>query len=362
MDIKEYKCPNCGGAVKFDSSSQSMKCPFCDTEFEIAALEEYQKQLRGAEKDKANWDEENVPQTWEQDELEDLSTGSCPSCGAELLGDKNTAAMVCPNCGNSQIVLKRLTGLLKPDYLIPFKLDKKAAVEALKNFYKGKRLLPECFKDENRIDSIQGVYLPFWLFDANARGHVCYKASKTKTWSDSSYRYTKTDFYSVVRDGNIRFEKIPVDGSERMDDSYMDAIEPFDYNQLKDFQTAFLSGYLTEKYDVDAEKSKERAVTRMKSTVETEFSKSVTGYASVRPESSVVNVEDGKVSYSLFPVWILNTKYNKENYLFLMNGQTGRLVGRLPADPGKSWKYRLLFTGILGVVFTLVIQVLRIFM
>jgi len=360
MDIKEYKCPNCGGAVKFDSSTQSMKCPFCDTEFEIAALEEYQKQLQAAETDKANWNDKDVPQLWEQNELEDLSTGSCPSCGAELLGDKNTAAMVCPNCGNSQIVLKRLTGLLKPDYLIPFKLDKKAATEALKDFYKGKRLLPECFKDENRIDSIQGVYLPFWLFDANARGNVRYKASKTKSWSDSAYRYTKTDFYSVVRNGNIRFEKIPVDGSEKMDDSYMDAIEPFDYSQLKDFQTAFLSGYLTEKYDVDAEKSKERALVRMKATVESEFYKSVTGYGIVKTESSSVNIEDGKVNYALFPVWVLNTKYRKENYLFLMNGQTGRLVGRLPADPGKSWKFRLMFTGILGAVFTIIIQILRI--
>jgi len=165
-----------------------------------------------------------------------------------------------------------------------------------------------------------------------------------------------------VRDGGIQFEKIPVDGSEKMDDSYMDAIEPFDYSQLKDFQTAFLSGYLTEKYDVDAEKSKERAARRIKATVETEFAKSVTGYGSIITESSAIGVENGKVSYSLFPVWVLNTKYNKENYLFLMNGQTGRLVGRLPADTGKSWKYRLLFTGIIGAALTLVIQALRIFL
>jgi predicted RNA-binding Zn-ribbon protein involved in translation (DUF1610 family) len=362
MEIKEYKCPNCGGAVKFDSSSQSMKCPYCDAEFTIAALEEYQKQLQVPEKDNVKWDGKGTPQVWEQEELGDLSTGSCPSCGAELLGDKNTVAMVCPNCGNTQIVLRRLTGLLKPEYIIPFKLDKKIAVEALKNFYKGKKLLPDSFKDENRINSIQGVYLPFWLFDANAQGHVRYKATKVKHWSDSSYDYTKIDHYSIVRDGSLQFEKIPVDGSERMDDSYMDAIEPFDYTQLKDFQTAFLSGYLSEKYDVDAEKSKERAVKRIKKTVETEFAKSVIGYASVQTESSTIGVENGKVSYSLFPVWILNTKYNKENYLFLMNGQSGRLVGRLPADPGKSWKYRIKIAGIIGVLSTLVIQALRIFL
>ncbi|MCL2184424.1 MAG: hypothetical protein FWB86_01025 [Treponema sp.] len=361
MEIKEYKCPNCGGAVKFDSSTQSMKCPYCDAEFEIKALEEYQKELAVADKDAFGWDENTNLKEWEEDELNDLTQGSCPSCGSELLGDKNTAAMVCPNCGNTQIVLRRLTGLLKPEFVIPFKLDKKKAVEALKNFYKGKRLLPDSFNNENRINSIQGVYLPFWLFDASASGHVRYKATKTKVWRDSQYSYTKTDHYSIVRDGGMTFEKIPVDGSEKMDDSYMDAIEPFVFAEIKDFATAFLSGYIAEKYDVDADNSKGRAEKRIKKTVENEFRQSVSGYQTVQVENSAVSVENGKVSYSLLPAWILNTKYKNETYMFLMNGQTGKLVGRLPVDQGKVWKYRLMYTGIIGAVFTLIIQALRIF-
>jgi len=360
MEIKEYKCPNCNGAVQFDSSTQNMKCPYCDTEFSIAALEEYQKQTDVQEKDKFGWDGKTDLKEWDSEELNELTQGACPSCGAELLGDKNTAAMVCPNCGNSQIVLRRLTGLLKPEYIIPFKLDKKAAVEALKNFYKGKKLLPDCFKNENRINSIQGVYLPFWLFDALADGHVRYKATKTTAWSDSNYNYAKTDHYSIVRDGSMTFEKIPVDGSEKMDDSYMDAIEPFNYAELRNFETAFLSGYIAEKYDVDADNCKERAEQRIKKTVEKEFASSVTGYSSVSVESSSVSAENGKVSYSLLPAWILNTKYKNQNYMFLMNGQTGRLVGSLPADKGKSWKYRILYTGIIGAALTLIIQILRI--
>jgi len=361
MDIKEYKCPNCNGVVKFDIQSQGMKCPYCDTEFEIEALEEYQKETGKPVKDQFEWDEKNAPKSWDDNELNDLTQASCPSCGAELLGDMNTAAMVCPNCGNSQIVLKRLTGLLKPNYIIPFKYDKKAAVEALKNFYKGKRLLPDSFKDEERINSIQGVYLPFWLFDAKAHGHIRYKATKVRHWFDSNYNYTKTDHYSIVRDGNLEFQKIPVDGSEKMDDSYMDSIEPFDYSQIKDFETAFLSGHIAEKYDVDADKSKERAARRIKTSVESEFAKTVTGYVTVFKESSAVDVEGANVSYGLFPVWILNTRYNDNNYMFLMNGQTGRLVGVLPAESKKCWKYRFLFTGIFGVFFTAVIQLIRLF-
>ena len=360
--IKEYKCPNCGGAVKFDSSVQKMKCPFCDTEFEMQALEDYQKEIAAPVADNYAWDAGSAIEEWGAGELNELTTGSCPSCGAELIGDKNTVAMVCPNCGNAQIVKKRLDGMLKPNYVIPFRLEKKAATEALKKFYQGKRLLPDFFKQENNINSIQGVYFPFWLFDAKAKAHICYKASKTKAWSDANFNYTKTDFYSVLRDGGMAFEKIPVDGSERMDDAYMDAIEPFDYGEKKDFQTAFLAGYMAEKYDVDAEACKERAGTRMKASMENEFAKSVTGYSSVRVESSAVNVEGGKVDYALFPVWVLNTRYKKENYLFLMNGQTGLLAGRLPIDKGKALKYQLIITGAIGTVFTLIIQALRIFL
>jgi DNA-directed RNA polymerase subunit RPC12/RpoP len=362
MDIKEYKCPNCGGTVKFDSSSQQMKCPYCDAQFEIAAFEDYQREVSTEEEDNFGWDTSGAQQAWEESDLNEFTTGSCPSCGAELVGDQNTIAMVCPCCGNAQIVQKRIHGLLKPEFVIPFQLEKKAAVEALKKFYQGKRLLPNLFKEENRTGSIQGLYVPFWLFDAKAQAHIQYKATKTKAWSDSRYNYTKIDFYSVIRDGRIGFDKIPVDGSEKMDDAYMDAIEPFDYTKMSSFQSAFLAGYSAEKYDVDAEVSKERANKRIKKTVETEFAKSVSGYASVIPEKTVVEIAGGTVHYALFPVWVLNTKYKEKNYQFIMNGQSGRIVGKLPADPGKIWKYMLMFTGIFGTVFTVTIQLLRIFL
>jgi predicted RNA-binding Zn-ribbon protein involved in translation (DUF1610 family) len=339
-----------------------MKCPYCDTEFDIEALADYQKAIAAPEKDLVELDTSKAGTAWDSEDLGDLSTGCCPSCGAELVGDKNTIATVCPCCGNTQIVQQRVEGLLRPEYVIPFHLDKKTAVENLKQFYHKKRLLPNLFKEENRVNSLQALYVPFWLFDAKAQGSASYKATKVKSWSDSNYNYTKTDHYSVTRAGSLGFEKISVDGSEKMDDAYMDAIEPFDYSTMKDFQSAYLSGYLAEKYDVGIDASKERAVKRIKNTVETQFAKSVKGYTAVIKERSSVNVEDGKVSYALLPVWVLNTKYHKVNYQFMMNGQSGRLVGKLPIDKGKFAAFMLLFTGGIGAVCTAVIQLLRIFM
>ena len=382
MDIKEYKCPNCNGAVKFDSTIQMMKCPYCDAEFEITALDEHNKELaarknfqevENGETIKASGNEtimlvaKGVKQnkektTIEENDLGDLATGACPSCGAELLGDNNTIAMVCPCCGNSQIHKQRVTGLLRPEHVLPFHLEKKAAVEALKKFYNGKKLLPNFFKEENRVNSIQGLYVPFWLFNAKARGRVSYKATKTKSWSDNNFNYNKIDTYSIVREGSLAFEKIPVDGSEKMNDDYMDAIEPFDYTKIQPFQTGYLSGYIAEKYDVDEKTSKERASIRIQNTIESQFAKTIKGYASVTKEQSNIKIEDAEASYALFPVWVLNTKYQKENFQFIMNGQSGLIVGKLPIDKGKSAKYRLSYTILIGAVLTTAVQLLRIFL
>jgi hypothetical protein len=144
-----------------------------------------------------------------------------------------------------------------------------------------------------------------------------------------------------------------------MDDAYMDAIEPFDYTQMVDYASAYLSGYLADKYDVDAEQSKLRANDRIKQTVETEFRKTVSGYSTVNAEDSSVQFSGGTVRYALFPVWMLNTKYNGEMYTFAMNGQTGKLIGKLPVDKGRFFGYLGGITGIIGGIATALIFLLR---
>ncbi|MCL2218942.1 MAG: hypothetical protein FWB94_03515 [Chitinispirillia bacterium] len=352
MHIDGYKCPNCGGAVKFDSSVQQMKCPYCDAGFELAALEAHQKEIDASAQEGFECSAGN--NTWDGADLDDLAAGNCPSCGAELFGNENTVAAVCPCCGNAQIVIRRLSGDLKPDYVIPFKLEKKAAADAMKEFCMKKRLLPKFFTQENHVDSMQGIYVPFWLFDANASGCVYFNAVKKIRRGSGKNAYTEIQHYSVIRDGSIAFEKIPVDGSEKMDDGYMDAIEPFHYSEMKEFHKSFLAGYVAEKYDVSAEKSKERAAGRIRSSLIKEFENTINGYSSVTVASSAININNGKVSYGLFPVWVLNTRYQNENYQFMMNGQTGRLVGKLPIDKGRSWKYLGGLSAILGALMSVI--------
>ena len=342
--LQEYKCPCCGGAIAFDADLQKMKCPYCDTEFEMETLSAYDSELSQETADELAWESASTD-TWREDD--GIRSYVCRSCGGEIIGDENTAATACPYCGNPVVMMEQFSGSLKPDRVIPFKLDKQAAMDALKKHYQGKRLLPKVFKDENHLQEIQGVYVPVWLFDAEADADVRYKATKVRAWSDSRYDYTQTSFFALARGGHLGFQCIPVDGSTKMDDAMMESLEPYDYSQAVDFQTAYLAGYLADKYDVTAEDSIQRANERIKRSTEEAFAATAVGYTSVTPEYSSVRLQNGQTQYALYPVWLLNTKWNGKVYTFAMNGQTGKLVGDLPMDKGlyKKW-----FAGIAAAV------------
>lgn len=346
--LQEYKCPCCGGAIAFDSGIQKMKCPFCDTEFEMETLETYDSERASGQTDDMSW-ETAAGGEWQEGEADGLRSFVCKSCGGEIVGDENTAATSCPFCGNPVVMMGQFSGTLKPDYIIPFKLDKKAAKEALQKHYGGKRLLPKIFKDQNHIDEIKGVYVPFWLFDADAEASIRYKATRVRTWSDSNYNYTETSFYAVSRGGVVGFERVPVDGSSKMPDDLMESIEPFPFSDAVDFRTAYLAGYLADKYDVDAEQSIERANERIKRSAEEAFASTVQGYTSVVPETSSVKLHGGKAKYALYPVWLLNTTWNGQKYTFAMNGQTGKLVGDLPVDKSLARKWTIGLTSLCSV-------------
>ena len=281
--------------------------------------------------------DEETTESWNDNDNEGLVVYSCPSCGAELICDEHTAATSCVYCGNPTIVPSKLSGVLKPEYIIPFKKTKEEAEAALKKFYKGKKFLPKGYDSENRIHEIKGVYVPFWLYDGKADGDMTFHATRSTVRTVGDYRITTTRHYNCKRKGALPFERVPADGSSKMADQYMDAIEPFDYSEMEPFSTAYIPGYFADKYDVEADVNKPHIEERMKNTMESELRSTVQGYETCNITNSDVHISYKNVSYALLPVWMLNTKWNGQMYTFAMNGQTGRLVGNLPIDKKKYW-------------------------
>ena len=348
-DLLLYKCPCCGGNIEFDSTLQKPKCPYCDTEFDIESLKAYDDDLKIAGADDIHWDDSSNAE-WREGETDGLRVYSCASCGGEIICDDTTAATKCPYCDNPVIMKGQLANDLRPDLVIPFKLDKKAARDALARHMQGKPLLPKVFKDENHIDEIKGVYVPFWLYDAEADADIRYRATRVRSYTTPKYHCIETSHYSITRSGSISFNHIPVDGSTKMADELMESIEPFDFSEAVDFQTAYLSGYLADRYDVSVEDSRGRANERIKRSAEEAFRSTVHGYSSVIPEQSSVRIGGGKTRYVLYPVWILNTTWKDQKYTFAMNGQTGKFVGNLPVDGGLFAKHLLIGTAIASAV------------
>ena len=344
-ELQEFKCPHCDGGIEFSSGEQKMKCPYCDSEFEIESLMAYQAELDKQYEDDMTWD--TGGNEWQAGEADGLRVYCCNSCGGEVVADETTGATECPFCGNPVIMTGQFAGSLRPDLVIPFQMDKKAAMTILLNHYKGKVLLPKVFKDENHVKEVKGIYVPVWLFDADADAHVQYKTTRVRHWSDSNYRYTETNHYMVTRAGDIGFQHVPVDGSSKMDDTLMESIEPFDIRGAVDFRTAYLSGYLADKYDVDAAASMGRANERIKRSTEEAFAATVTGYNTVVPVSSNIKLNNSKAKYALFPVWMLNTQWKGKKFTFAINGQTGKIAGDLPMDMGAFWRWLL---GVSGAV------------
>ncbi len=327
-DLTEYKCPACGGAMEFDSKLQKMKCPYCDTVMEV---DEYQKLQEEQEKAKMKdpWHKQST-HTWE--EQDGMRIYVCQSCGGEILADETTGATTCPFCGNKITMTEQFSKDLKPDYIIPFKLDKKYAKEAYIQYLQGKPFLPKCFKEENHIDEMKGIYVPFWIFDIEVNANMQYGAQQIRRWRSGDKEYTETRYFNIHRSGNISYEHIPTDSSKKMDDTLMESIEPYDFKEAQPFQSAFLAGYLADRYDVEIEETIERAKERVKKGTEVAFRNTVNGYDLVQQRFGFVNVDDAKYWYTLYPVWILNTTWKGEKYTFAMNGQTGKFVGNLPAD------------------------------
>ena len=361
-DVKNYQCPACTGPLRFSGDAGKLVCDYCGSDFDVATIETLYTDTTEAAvpgTTAAEWSADEAGSQWSASETEGLRAYSCPSCGAEIICDETTAATSCVYCGNPTVVPGQLGGNLRPDYVIPFALEKETAKQRLLEYYKKKKFLPDSFTEGNHIEEIKGVYAPFWLFDGDADANVRYKATRVHRRRSGNYEITTTEHFRVTRQGNVAFQKVPVDGSSKMPDEHMDAVEPFDYHGIKPFSTAYLPGFFADKYDQDAAACVSRADERIRNSAAQALASTVTGYNSVVPEHTDIRLNHGSVKYALLPVWLLHTKWNGQDFLFAMNGQTGKLIGDLPVDKKKYWMW---FFGIFlptALVLTLIVFLLR---
>lgn len=345
--VKTYECPGCGADMKFDSEKQKMLCEHCGTSCTVEEIENIQ--LHDVERE----DEVNGV-FGEPEQNGEFKVYKCPSCGAELLTDEHTSATFCSFCGQPSLVEDRLNGVSMPSRVIPFKINREKAKEKYLGWAKKGRLTPSEFYSNSTIEKISGIYVPFWLYDYNARMELSAQATKVRHKTKGNYRYTYTDHYMITRDVEADYDKVPADASEKMPDEVMDKLEPFRYEDMKEFEMPYLSGYYSEKYNYTADEMSGRIEKRIREYI-LDFAKStIKGYNTVNIRHSNSRLNKQNAEYVLMPVWVLNCRYNEKDYLFTLNGQTGKIVAERPVSKKKMLFWFLLITAIVFAVLFLI--------
>lgn len=303
-----FKCKNCGGNSIYNPATGSMHCPHCESE-------ESQEKIQG------------------------VGLQQCGNCGAPLEPGDHTSAMKCPNCGSYHIFEERISGEYTPHLVLPFKITKEQAVAAIKAEFKKRFFTPKEYLSYASISKMEGVYVPFFMYDFHS--DITYRAvgTKVRTWTSGDYKYTETSYYQVERDMDAEFRKIPVDGSLTMDNSVMDLMEPYEYKALVDFEDKYMSGFLAEKYSDDKEILSNRARQKARDDSKALLRETLNGYATLSQINENIDLQQRAEQYVLLPVWVYEFEYRGKKYTYHVNGQTGKVIGHTPVAYPKLFAY-----------------------
>lgn len=322
-----YPCKNCGAPMVYDAGSGRMLCGHCGNSCTVEEADSGHGQTE-----------------------KEMRVYHCTSCGAEVIADEQTSATVCGFCGTPNLVESRLAGEWKPSQVLPFTIDKKKAQELFRAWTKKGVFTPGFLKKQSTLESIAGIYVPYWIYDMDVHIRMQAHGTKVRSMRTGDWITTYTDHYDIFRDLDVEFEKIPVDASEKMDDDTMDRLEPFRYEELRSFRMPYLAGFCSERYDYDSSQMEPRAEEKIRHSAVSEARNTIGGYSVVDVRQSQADCLVKSQDYTLLPVWLLSYRYQGQAYTLAMNGQTGKIVGGIPQEKKKMGIW---FGGLTAVFFAI---------
>ncbi len=336
--LSEFKCPNCGAPLRWKPELGKLHCENCSSDFEADGSVPGSRDF--ADVKEFHWG--SYKQGLNNETLANTHVYNCVSCGAVIEADEDTVATACPYCGNNVVLNDRLGAGQKPNAVIPFKFKPKDLPTVVAEYCRGKKLLPKNFFDRQELTKLQGLYVPFWLDDCHVAGPSNLQGVITTSHKSGGYLITESTYYMLERDGEMDFSLIPVDGSQKMDNDLMDSLEPFDFSEMKEFNSDYLAGYLANRFDEDPDQCLPRANERVLTSAKEAIRSSCPGFGQISFMKSGLEIKDASVKYVLLPVYLFSSSYNGVTYRFGINGQTGKMVGELPEDKGKATRMSLI--------------------
>lgn len=365
MAVITYKCPNCGGDLRFDPESQKHRCEYCRSLFTQEELEQIigqrdadalgasgqvvgaaQTQVPGQAVGAAQEqvlgqagvpDPEQASDQGQSGGAEAAVMYSCPNCGAEIVTDENTAATFCYYCHNPVVLAGRMQGDYHPDYVLPFAVNREKALDIFEKWIGKKRYIPKAFYSKEQIEKMIGIYFPYWLYSCQVEGRLDAEGIKRKVWTAGNTQYTQTEKYDVSREGQMQVDHVTRNALSKANRKLVEGVLPFDMEKLEPFSMSYLSGFMAEKRDMEEDQFRYEVQQEVKSFAENALQSGAAGYDSLQVRQKRAELKGENWKYALMPVWTLTYRDPKRDkvYYFACNGQTGKVCGELPVDSGR---------------------------
>ena len=354
---QEFRCAQCGGKMSFDAAAQHMLCGHCGHTMEVARTDGLQTIVE--------YDlEHGLAQASQRGYGVAVKTTKCNECGATVSFGENVTSTACEFCGSAQVMQQDANRkTIRPESLVPFHIDNGSAKQSFSGWLNGLWFRPSALKHNAKVSEMNGVYIPYWTFDARV----------DSDWTaQAGYYYYETEHYTDS-DGNSRTRQVrrtrwePAWGSRR--DEYDDLLicasqglpaklanklTTFDTSLLQPYLPEYLAGWKAEEYAVELNDGWKSAVHTMERTQERLCSADVPG--DTQRFLNVTNrFYDETFKHVLLPIWIAAYRYNDKVYQFLVNGQTGEVTGKAPYSWVKICALVLLIAAVIaGIVFLVI--------
>ena len=329
--------------MEFDANVQALKCPNCGTEVDIendpTSIVEHNLDIHAMRKIKV---EEKTSTSME-----------CEGCGAHVEVDKTSTATTCPYCGSHYVLSQKQLDSIVPDGVIPFKIDKNKVESIFTNWIKGRWLAPNILKTLYQKDKIQGIYMPYWTFDANTRTHYTAMGGinhRVEYEDENGEKKVRIETRWYPTSGNINhfFDDILVSASNKLDEILLIGVQPSSTRNIVSYSPDYMSGYCAEIYTVDLKDAHNEALAKMNRRLRSKAESDVLRrYDCVRSLRLNTSYSDETYKHIFVPVYSTAYTYKDKRYNVLINGETGEIRGEYPKSIAKITAIIILILGIL---------------
>ncbi|CAM3689680.1 hypothetical protein COLU111180_03035 [Cohnella lubricantis] len=334
-----FPCSGCGGAMAFDSESQTLKCPYCGGEHPIP-----ESDVRPIEHEYDAEDDEESPEATDWGVAQ--QTIHCESCGGETIIPALQTAGACVFCGSPKVLSQGDKASMRPETMIPFQVSMEEAVASFRAWKKKRWFVPNAFKKGSVKSKLTGIYIPFWTYDADTassysaeRGDYHYRTvTRTRTVNGKTETYTATERYTVWHrvsgDYGRSFDDILIPASGQYETKLLEKLGNFDLAELTGYKPEYLSGFIAERYSIDRRQGWELAEEQIDAALREEIEGEIGG-DEIRGLRIRTGIFNRTYKHVLLPVWNANYSYRSKTYRYMVNGQTGLVAGHAPRSAVK---------------------------